>query len=203
MSDDLPRDETITASDILRRLSDRPLGSVAIASGRTLLPFSRSLLTAAQNLLEKAVRNHDDPEKSLPFIDRAVALPYDEHEEAYPAAMAAGQWLFMAVTDAVEEALPGDESWLDAAIAVLRETGDPGRTELRHVLDVVDQDYVVPDPERRRLRRALAEFPPEPGWVELADRPREELRDRVLAVLEVAAAYDEAYAEAAAGALNS
>lgn len=203
MSDDSPRDETITASDILRRLSDRPLGSVAIASGRTLQPFSQSLLMAAQNLLEKAVRHRDDPEKRMRFIDRAVALPYDDHEEAHPAAMTAGQWLFMAVTDAVEEALPGDESWLDAAIAVLRDTGDPGRTELRHVLDVVDQDYVVPDPERRRLRRALAEFPPEPGWVELVDRPLEGLRDRVLAVLDVTAAYAEAYAEATADALNS
>ncbi|MGB8382470.1 MAG: hypothetical protein WCG47_14715 [Dermatophilaceae bacterium] len=49
--------------------------------------------------------------------------------------------LFIVVTDMLDECPEGDATWLDAAF---------------------DEDYLLPDPERRRLRAAISGIPPRP-----------------------------------------
>ena len=99
-------------------------------------------------------------------MDRAVALNYDEHEQAAPAAFAASMMLFHAVTDALEVSHEGDSRWLDAAVEVMSAAGGWAQSEMRHTLLVVRQDYAIEPRESRTIRDAVAEVPER---VELGD----------------------------------
>lgn len=90
--------------DYLSERADAPFGDVEALSGRTLQPFSLALRQAAENLLFKARRALDDHDvdRAATWVDRAVELPFDEHEEVAPAAQAVHMDLFCAVTDAAE-----------------------------------------------------------------------------------------------------
>jgi hypothetical protein len=85
--------------------------------------------------------------------------------------------LFDAVIDALELCPDGDPRWLDAAVAAVSSGGGWGRSEMRHVLLVVRQDYVIEAAESRRIRDVVAEVP-----------EQAELRDVTLTPSELAAA---------------
>lgn len=159
--------------------ADEPFGNVGLVSGRTLAPFSRAGLTAAENLLTKAERAlaDGDRERASHLIGRAAALNYDEHEETAPAAFAASMMLFNAVTDALERSSEGDSRWLEAAVKSLSSTNGWGQSELRRILLVIRQDYAVEPEESRSIRDAVVEVP-----------ERAELRDLVLPPAELAEA---------------
>lgn len=129
--------------DHLRERAARPFGDVEAVSGRALQPFSLAGRRAAENLLTKARRALDkhDEASAATFIDRAVQLPFDEHEQMAPAAFAVHMNLFRAVIDAAEQAGPTDSLWLDAAIQVLNRAAAPAACDLRDVLVAIDQDY--------------------------------------------------------------
>ena len=91
--------------------------------------------------------------------DRAVRLPYDEHERAAPVAIAAHMELFCQVTDTLEQAEADDPRWLDAAIHVLGIADEPGRCEMRDVLASIDHDYSLNSPERAGIHTAIAPIP--------------------------------------------
>jgi hypothetical protein len=116
--------------DYLSGRANRPFGDVESVSGRTLQPFSFAGQRAAENLLAKARRALDDNDvdRASALVDRAIRLPFDEHEGAAPAALAVHMDLFCAVTDALERAEADDSRWLDAALDVL---GGADGTSLR------------------------------------------------------------------------
>jgi hypothetical protein len=172
---------------------NRGFGDAEFASGRSLQPFSRAGIAAADNLLAKAQRavRQGDRERATRYVARAVELPFDDHEEAHPAAWQAHMALFTVVTDEAEEAAAGDHRWLDAAIQVLESAGDFARGDLRDVLADIDHDYQIAGQERRRLRQAIAQVPAGPELIDLA-LPPEELAVALLEVVEACVAYEEA-----------
>ncbi len=89
---------------------DRGLGEVELVSSQTLSPFSRAGWQAADNLLTKAKRwfTSGDENRAMALVDRAAALPYDDHEDAAPAVLAAGMMLFSAITDELERSDEAD-----------------------------------------------------------------------------------------------
>jgi hypothetical protein len=179
----------------LRSRADQPLGDTDLVSGRTLSPFSRAGMQAADNLLIKAERAlaSGDLERASHFVGRAVALPYDEHEKTAPAAFAVEMMLFTAVTDALEDSPEGDSDWLDAAVEALSGAKGWGRSELRNTLLTARKDYVVERAESRRIDIAVADVPER---VELSEAalPAEELTEAVMSVLHTLRAYRSALA---------
>jgi hypothetical protein len=175
--------------------ADAPFGDLELASGRTLQPFSIAGQRAASNLLIKASRALDsgEPERARAYVERAVRLPYDRHEQSHPAAMEAHMALFCLVTDAVEVADEDDDRWLDAALAVLAAADEAGRCTMRDVLVAIDHDYNLSRTERSALRSANAAIPDRPELRDL-DLPPTELCDCVLSVLAVCMAYRDALA---------
>ena len=166
-------------STYFQELAGQPFGHVELVSGRTLAPFSRAGLSAADNLLAKADRAlaEGDELRAARYVDRAVALNYDDHEQTAPAAFAASMMLFNAVIDALEGSSEGDSRWLDAAVEALSSTIGWGQSEMRHLLLVVRKDYVVEPRESRIIGHAVAEVP-----------VRVDLRDAALPPRELAAA---------------
>jgi hypothetical protein len=177
--------------------ADRPFGDVESMSGRTLQPFSLAGQTAAANLLAKARRalNEHDPERARAFVDRAGRLPYDEHEQAAPAAIAAHMELFCLVTDTLEQSAVGDHRWLDAALAVLDSADEAARCDMRDVLAAIEQDYSLTWPERSRIHSAIASVPARPELRDLQINPTE-LSAHVLSVLTACGCFGAAFSSA-------
>jgi hypothetical protein len=174
----------------LQEQADQPFGNVEFMSGRTLAPFSRAGLTAADNLLTKADRAlaDGDPERAGHFIDRAAALNYDDHEQTTPAAFAASMMLFSAVTDSLERSREGNSRWLEAAVIALSSTGGWGQSEMRHTLLVVRQDYVVEPGESRIIEDAVAKVPERAALRDATLSPAE-LAEAVTSVLQILQTY--------------
>ena len=176
--------------------ANRGLGDIPLRATAALAPFSRAEMDAAKNLLDKALRALDDGDEARArrFVDRAVALPYDEHEQVHPAAMTAQQQLFVAVTDAIES---GDDEWLDAVIDTFASAPEEARYCLRDVLTSVLQDYELTDGDQRRLRRLIREVPERAELPDL-DLPPEQLATAVLDVLEGVIHFVDSYEESIA-----
>lgn len=174
----------------LRAQQERGLGDVQLASGRSLQPFSQGLTEAATNLLVKAMRSlaSGDRAKAQAFVERAVSLPFDEHEEWSPAAAAGEHLLYDAVTDAVEESAADDSAWLDAALHTLRTAGPRAALVMRQVVGSVPEAYELGKDELRRLRAGIADLPDQGELVDqsLTD---EELKVTLIEVLEACNAY--------------
>lgn len=170
--------------------SDQPFGDVELVSGQTRAPFSRAGLTAADNLLAKADRAlaDGDLERAGNFVDRAVTLNYDEHEQTAPAAYAASMMLFNAVTDALERSPEGDSRWLEAAVQALSSASGWRQSEMRHMLLVVRQDYVIEPRESRTIGKTVAEVPERAELRDVTLAPRE-LAEAVTSVLQMLRSY--------------
>jgi hypothetical protein len=184
-------------ADRFRRLlaeeSNRGLGDIPLRATAALAPLSRAQMTAATNLLDKALRALDDGDEARArrFVKRAVALPYDEHEQVHPGAMMAHQRMFVAVTDALEN---GGDDWLDAATDTFGSAPEEAKYCLRDVLTAVLQDYDLSDREQRRLRRLISDVPERAELAELDLLP-EEMATAVLDVLEAVIHFVDAYEE--------
>lgn len=167
-----------------------PFGDAELVSGRTLQPFSIAGQRAASNLLIKASRalDNSDPERARTYVDRAVRLPHDRHEEAHPAAIQAHMALFGLVTDALEASDEVDSRWLDAALVVLAAADEAGRCTMRDVLAAIDHDYHLSRAERAALRSAIGAVPERPELRDL-DLAPEELGDCIASVLAVCRDY--------------
>ena len=145
---------------------------------------------AAGNLVAKAVRARmrGDADRAAVLVERAVQLPYDDHEDWWPALQAVSMALFDAVTDDLEAAEEDDQRWLDRALAVHARSAGIGRQELAHVLDVVAQDYHLNHGEQRRLRAVRREVDGSSEGLVFEWGPDASLDDRrrvTLAVLDV------------------
>lgn len=180
----MDQDVLRSLEDYLADRADRPFGDVESVSGRVMQPFSIAGQQGAANLLGKARRalNDGDPDRARAFVDRAVRLPYDEHEQAAPVAIAAHMELFCLVTDTLEQAEVDDARWLDAAVHVLAIADEPARCDMRDVLASIDQDYSLSSPERSRIHSAVAPIPDRAELRDLDLSPTE-LGDQVVSVL--------------------
>lgn len=178
--------------EFLREQADRPFGDIEGVSGRALQPFSRAGWDAADNLLTRAQRALDagDRDRAVAYVDRAVALPFDEHEMAAPAALVGSTMLFALVSDQLEDSATDDSRWLDAALDLLSTTQSSARFDLRDVLEDISQDYDLERREHRRIRAATASIPPQAELRDLVGLPAEDLSGRILAILELCAAYE-------------
>ena len=177
--------------DSLNERFDRPFGSAEIRSGRTLQAFSFAGQQAAANLLAKAHRalDDDDHARARMFVDRAMQLPFDEHERVAPVAHEAHMELFCAVTDALEKEAAGESRWLDAALQVLGAADGPAACDLRDVLMTIDHDYSLTGAERRRIRAAIASIPQRAELCDL-ELTLSELGDQVMSILEACRAFE-------------
>lgn len=168
----------------------RPFGDAELASGRMLQRTSFASQEAATNLLTKALRalDADQPEQARSYVDRAVHMPFDRHEEVEPVAMAVHMMLFNDVTDAAEGSGEAESAWLEAALGALSKADEPGRSALRDVLATIDQDYRLPKRESASLRAATAEILAQPELRDLRVAPQE-MSDHVMSVLTVCRDY--------------
>jgi hypothetical protein len=96
--------------------------------------------------------------------------------------------LFDAVIDALERSAAGESRWLDAAVEVMSSASGWAQSEMRHVLLVVSQDYLIEEGESRTIRDAVAT---EAERAELRDviLTPSELGEAVTSVLQILKAY--------------
>lgn len=149
-------------------------------------------LDAAENLLFKARRAlfEEDPERAARYVERAVQLPFDDHEEVQPAGHAAHMMLFNLISDELEEADEDDDDWLQAAARVFETADLTLRAELRDVLEDVAGANDLTKSERRYLSKLLADAPPRQAVWD-SPLPADELRDQVLTILRACEAYQD------------
>lgn len=173
--------------------SKRGLGDIPLHPTAALAPISRAQMEAATNLLDKALRALDtgDEARARRFVERAVALPWDEHEQMHPAAMMAHQQMYDIVTDALEE---GGDDWLVAATDTLHAVGEEARYCLRDVLTATIHAYELTAEEERRVRLLIKDVPPRAELPDL-DLPPEELTTAILDVLDGVAVFLDAWDE--------
>jgi hypothetical protein len=171
-----------------------PLGRARSASRVALSPISRAMWVGAENLLIKALRNlsQGDDANAVRLVERACRLPYDAHEDAHPAGLAAHMILFEIITDEMEEADEHDSRWLGAALSLLHEIGEDERIELGHVLQAIRQDYSLERREAMRLDAALRDMPETPELRDRGDLGPEILTPVVLGILQTVLAYNNA-----------
>ena len=182
----------LSAAQLLSLWDDnRTFGDLELASRRVLQQLSFAGQEAAGNLLDKAAKALalGDMERAQTLAWRAAGLPRDRHEDAAPAAMAVHMRLFDLVTDDVEASdEASDHRWLEAAIEALGRADEDGRSDLRDVLDTIDQDYTVNARVRARIRAAIAGVPLRPELIE-RELTQDELASTILSVLAVCADY--------------
>ena len=161
----------------------------------SLAPISHGLRKGAENLLVKAMRamRAEDLARAAALVQRAVGLPFDEHEESAPVALAAESLLFGAVTDALEECDEGDGAWLEPALALLDRQDEVAWVDLGHALADIAQDYDISARERQRILAAIGGRATGPELVDETDLSEAQLRERVLSILRLCLAYDEAW----------
>ncbi|WP_328291458.1 hypothetical protein OG218_01620 [Kineococcus sp. NBC_00420] len=146
---------------------------------------SRRLQASAENLLGKAfiALGCGDQER---LVTRALALPFDDHEQVHPTWWAAHTFLYSLLAHEVET-LPDDEhAWLDAAAAVLSPQQGAGGRALRGVLNTLTHTGELSVGEARRCGELSRGVTEDVWW----DAPVAEVTvEAVLDVLRVADAY--------------
>ncbi|HQF96469.1 MAG TPA: hypothetical protein PLS46_20035 [Microthrixaceae bacterium] len=142
----------------LAEQSNRGLGSIPLAPTRALAPISRGLMAGATNLLTKALRalEADDEARARQFVERAAALPYDDHEERHPGVAMAQQELFTEIVDILEDC---EDHWVAAVADVFAAAQEQARFALRDVLNDILQDFSLTDDEQRRVRHLIRDIP--------------------------------------------
>lgn len=180
-------DEALAALEARRRAA-MSFMSEAELDAQELARTSSPKMVAADNLLRKAYRNFVlRPEKAQAYVERAVALGFDEREECYPAAAGAHMLLFNLITDEIERSAEDEPEWLDVAVDVLASEEGDEQSELRSVLAEIaglPGEYQLTALELSRVQLAITRVPEAPDLWDFAGSP-DELRDRILAVLEV------------------
>lgn len=142
----------------------------------------------ATNLLMKAVAAIEvgDRDRSTQLVARALALPFDSFEQCVPAVVAAEMLLFNLMTDELEDS--DDEGWLDAAVDVLDEVSEAAATDVKHILALIGDEYLLNRYEARRVRQVLVGHL-EPMEVRDIVAGATALAPRILALLEAFSAY--------------
>lgn len=155
---------------------------------------SRRLQASAENLLGKAfiALGRGDQERTERLVTRALALPFDDHEQVHPAWWAAHTFLYSLLAHEVETSPDDEHAWLDAAAAVLSlqavlspQQGAGGRA-LRGMLGTLTHTGELTVGEARRCGELSRGVTEDEWW----DAPVTDVTaEAVLDVLRVADAY--------------
>jgi hypothetical protein len=101
-----------------------------------------------------------DPDAARPYVERALKLPFDTHEEAIPAVWSAHMQLFIAISDDLEECEDGDHSWLHRAELLIERSSPVAATEVRHCLrDLMDGALPLSAKELKKLTQLTVGIP--------------------------------------------
>lgn len=171
----------------------RALGDVRLVSNRIMAPQSDALREATERLLGKAVAAvvDGDEERARRLVQRALALPVDEHEGVQLTWGQVSLMLYLSISDAFDLSEDGDETWLDAAEHVLAACDPLAAPALRSNLAAM-ADELGRGPQARRCRR-LAAGTTADAWDDAAPGDEGERLSAVVAVVRAIAEY-EAYA---------
>ena len=176
--------------DLWWREVDRPLGDVTTPSNLIDAGVSHGLQQAARNLVAKALRaaTAGDEARARAYLQRAVQLPFDQHEEVAPSWQAASGLIFDLVSGALECCAESDASWLDAAIIVLDGADTQAADALRATLAAIPESYQLTHAEARRLAAAAGDTNPN-AWYDHEPTDHTEQIEAILAVLHAAVTY--------------
>jgi hypothetical protein len=144
---------------MLDRERDRPLGGLREESNRTLAPVSDGLHAAGDDLLRKAARAvaSGEEDRAYRYIQRALDLPFDEHERIVPAWLSASMLIFTTITDRLDTSPEDDDSWLTAAEQVLQRCDPAAVPALLGSLATIVGDRSLPQVQARRCRRLVGD----------------------------------------------
>ena len=159
------------------------LAGTRIASGLLHLEDAEAGLDAAGHLLHKAAARLEEGDETSArhFVERALHLPYDEHEDIQPAL----SWLQLEMSnrlsEEVELSADGDTGWLDRARTLLSEVSGPAAAVVSGALHDARSQFTLSADEQRRLAALIdgAEFDTEP----LSHVRGESVTDAAMAVL--------------------
>lgn len=151
----MPMNEEPGISSLMLRL-----GRLEYTSDRLRGTMSSAMIDGAYNLLDKALRALEarDVERAERFVTRAASMPWDDHEEDFPGLMAGIIMVSREVNDALDESSDDDETWLDVALEVLKESNGPGHDQLAATLRLFAayaEDFDLSPHEERRIRSAV------------------------------------------------
>lgn len=166
----------------LAEQSNRGLGDIPLRPTAALAPISRGLDTAATNLLTKALRalDDDDEARAKQLVERAVALPYDDHEQVHPAASVANQLVFNEITDTLEDC---EDHWVSAVADTFASATEEAKYALRDALKDILDDYNLTPEEQHRVRRLIRDVPERAELRDL-DLPPPALATAIVEILE-------------------
>jgi hypothetical protein len=178
----------------LRRGQDRPLAEVIVPSNLIGAEVSEGLQEAARNLLTKALGAAlaGDLHRARRYVERAVQLPYDEHEGVGTAWWAASMMIYERLGDDVESCEAGDDAWLTAAESVLVGADDLAAQALQGALAGLSDAYSLSRSQTERCRVAARGCDPD-GWDVQEPADDDERVAAVLGVVTLAAAYVTAF----------
>jgi len=181
----------------LRQDRDRPLAEVMRPSNLIGAEVSDGLQAAGTNLLEKALASvlAGEPDRARRYVERAVQLPFDEHEQVGTAWWAAAMLTHARLADDLESCEPGDDSWLTAAESALAGADPLAAQALKGALVAVADAYQLTGPERERCRVAARGCDPD-SWDVIEPAEDDERVVAVLDVVELTAAYATAFRQA-------
>ena len=141
---------------------------------------------AAENLVTKARRLwHDDHQRALEYVRRALRVPPNVPDDTIPAVKAAHMMVFMAVVNDLEGSGPADTAWLEAALAVIESGPAKVQAVVRSVVKDIDQDYDLASAAHRQIGAVLRSGPVGQPW----DLGADDAFDYVVAAVEAGLAY--------------
>jgi hypothetical protein len=180
--------ETLKALADLVAQDETVFGDVT-GSNQIKAETSVSLAKSAENLLAKAARSiaDGDEPRAVGYVERAVLLPFDEHEQIRPEWWAAHMLVFDTVVDALQASEPTDTAWLVAVEDVLDGLTGYGQVTLVDTLAAIVCDYDLPQQEIRRIKGIIQDAG-SPEWLDKAPADGPERVQAILAAVRVAVA---------------
>lgn len=178
---------------------DRPLRDLQVQSARAGFAEGDVLVEAADNLLDKALRDlvQGNLSRAEAYIERAARLPVSAFHEMEAGRISAHLMLYAAVGDEAEESGPGDSQWLDAALSTLEQCGELAALDLKVLLKAVAMDYELLPVERKRIKAVLGDQEHDTVLDDLLNRGQASVKDLIRQDLEAIVLYDTALAQAA------
>jgi hypothetical protein len=179
---------------------DRPLRDLQLQSVRAGFAEGDVLVEAADNLLDKALRDlvQGNSNRAEAYIDRAARLPVSAFHEMEAGRISAHLMLFSAVTDEAEDSGPGESEWLDAALTTLEQCGELAALDLKILLKATAMDYELSPAEKKRISAVVGEQDHDAVLEDLLSSGRASVKDLIRQDLEAIVLYDAAL-EAAYG----
>ena len=172
----------------------RPLHDLQLKSVRAGFAEGDVLVEAADNLLDKALRDlvEGNLDRAEAYIERAAKLPVSPFHEMEAGRISAHLMLFSAVTDEAEDSDAGDSLWLDAALAALEQCGELAALDLKVLLGAAAMDYDLLPAEKKRIKAVVGEQDHDAVLEDLLSSGRASVKDLIRQDLEAIVLYEAA-----------